>query len=235
MEISELLHGEQIAMLVAAQLVNEAPSFAAKMAASAQVSDEARHLDFFTQYTSQYHLPITPPSPALTSFANSILNDTRPDFKCLACQVILESMAISKFQEVREDTSITVLKDALGLILREEARHIGSGAHWLKSLHKNLSTEDLKLRLRYVLEKLMALSESDFLLAKIAIQEGWCERRLKQHLRVCRRKLPLRVLSRRKHLASALTRCGLLTKETRKMIAGILTDPANVEDGSPYH
>lgn len=235
MEMSELLHGEQIALIVAAQLVNEAPSFAAKMAASAQVSDEARHLDFFTQYMSQFDLAIVPPSPALASFATSILNDTRPDFKCLACQVLLESMAIAKFQEIREDTSIVVLKDALDLILREEARHIGSGTHWLKSLHTNLSSQDLKLRLRYLLNKLMTLSESDFLLTSIASQEGWCERQLKHHLRVYRSNHPLRILNRRRHLASALTRSGLLTKETRKMIAGILTDHASEKDDTPYH
>lgn len=231
-EISELLHGEQIAMIVAAQLVNEAPTFATKMAACAQVSDEARHLDFFTQYMSKFSLTITPPSAALHRFANIILNDKRPDYKCLACQVLLESMALAKFEEVKQDTSINVLKDALRLILREEARHIGSGSHWLKPLHQSLDIRELKQRLRYVLDMLLTLSESDYLLTQIASQEGWCERQLKQHIRVKQHSKPERVLSRRKHLASALTRSGLLTRETRKMIAGILGDE-NFESYAP--
>jgi len=227
-EISELLHGEQIAMIVAAQLVNEAPTFAAKMAACAQVSDEARHLDFFTQYMSKFNLTITPPSAALDRFASTILNDPRPDYKCLACLVLLESMALAKFEEIKKDTTITVLKDALRLILREEARHIGSGTHWLKSLHQSLETHELKQRLRYVIDMLLTLSESDYLLTQIANQEGWSERQLKQHIRIKQHNKPGRILNRRKHLASALTRSGLLTRETRKMIAGILEDQNHV-------
>lgn len=228
MEISELLHGEQIAMIIAAQLVNEAPSFAAKMAACAQVSDEARHLDFFTQYMSKFNLTITPPSAALDRFASTILNDPRPDYKCLACLVLLESMALAKFEEIKEDSTITVLKDALHLILREEARHIGSGTHWLKSLHQSLETRELKQRLRYVIDMLLTLSESDYLLTQIANQEGWSERKLKQHIRIKQHNKPGRILNRRKHLASALTRSGLLTRETRKMIAGILENQNHV-------
>lgn len=232
MEISELLHGEQLALIISAQLVNEAPSFAAKMAASAQVSDEARHLDFFSQYMTKFNLPVSPPSQALTEFASSVVNDARPDFKCLACQILLESMAMAKFEELKDDTTITVLQNALSLIIREEARHIGSGSHWLKSLHQNLSASELAKRLRYLIDKLLTLSESDLLLTSIAKQEGWCERSLKQHLRLKRQNDPNRKITIRKHLASALTRCGLLTKETRNMIMGILIDN---DTAAPYH
>lgn len=224
MELSELLHGEQIAMIVAAQLINEAPSFTAKMAACSQVSDEARHLDFFTQYMTKFQLPIQPPSTALSKFSNQVVNDSRSDYKCLACQVLLESMAMAKFEEIKRDTTVNVLQNGLKQILREEARHIGTGTHWLKEFHQGLSTDELKVRLRYVLNMLLILSESDLLLTALAKQEGWCEQSLKHHLRIKRQNDVARQMSRRKHIASALTRCGLLTKETRTMIAGLLTD-----------
>ena len=48
--MSQFLHGEQGALLVASQLVSCAPTFNAKMYAASQTFDEARHVEVFNRY-----------------------------------------------------------------------------------------------------------------------------------------------------------------------------------------
>ena len=47
--VSQFLHGEQGALLVASQLVSCAPSFNAKLYAASQTFDEARHVEVFNR------------------------------------------------------------------------------------------------------------------------------------------------------------------------------------------
>ena len=48
--LSQFLHGEQGALLVASQLVSCAPTFNAKLYAASQTFDEARHVEAFNKY-----------------------------------------------------------------------------------------------------------------------------------------------------------------------------------------
>ena len=48
--LSQFLHGEQGALLVASQLASCAPSFDAKLYAASQTFDEARHVETFNRY-----------------------------------------------------------------------------------------------------------------------------------------------------------------------------------------
>ena len=48
--LSQFLHGEQGALLAAAQLVNSVPDLDSKLYAGSQVFDEARHVDVYNRY-----------------------------------------------------------------------------------------------------------------------------------------------------------------------------------------
>src|SRR5262245_3775963 len=48
--ISQVLHGEQAALMVCGQLVNAVPDLDGKFAAAVQVMDEARHVEVFARY-----------------------------------------------------------------------------------------------------------------------------------------------------------------------------------------
>ena len=66
--MSQFLHGEQGALLVASQLVSCAPTFNAKMYAASQTFDEARHVEVFNRYLQEkigFHYPINPNLKAL--------------------------------------------------------------------------------------------------------------------------------------------------------------------------
>ena len=53
--LSQFLHGEQGAMLVASQLVSCAPTYQAKLYAASQTFDEARHVEVFARYIKEIH------------------------------------------------------------------------------------------------------------------------------------------------------------------------------------
>ena len=54
--VSQFLHGEQGALLVASQLASCAPTFNAKLYAASQTFDEARHVEAFNKYLQQRRL-----------------------------------------------------------------------------------------------------------------------------------------------------------------------------------
>ena len=61
--MSQFLHGEQGALLVASQLACCAPTFNAKLYAASQTFDEARHVEVFNRYLQTkigIHYPINP-------------------------------------------------------------------------------------------------------------------------------------------------------------------------------
>ena len=53
--LSQFLHGEQGALLVASQLVSCAPTYQAKLYAASQTFDEARHVEVFARYIKEIH------------------------------------------------------------------------------------------------------------------------------------------------------------------------------------
>src|SRR5690606_23219386 len=61
LEISEILHGEQGALLISAQLLSCVPTVAARLFMSSQVSDEARHVEFFSRYLREVIGSTQPP------------------------------------------------------------------------------------------------------------------------------------------------------------------------------
>ncbi len=84
--MSQFLHGEQGALLVASQLASCAPTYNAKLYAASQTFDEARHVEVFNRYLQEkigIHYPI---NPALKSLLDKILTDERWDLKFIGMQ-----------------------------------------------------------------------------------------------------------------------------------------------------
>ena len=75
--MSQFLHGEQGALLVASQLASCAPTYNAKLYAASQTFDEARHVEVFNRYLQEkigIHYPI---NPSLKLLLDKILTDER--------------------------------------------------------------------------------------------------------------------------------------------------------------
>ena len=150
--ISQFLHGEQGALLVASQLCSCAPTYNAKLYAASQTFDEARHVEAFNKYlqTRLYHM--WPIGNALKSLLDKILTDPRWDLKFIGMQIIIEGLALAAFQTIREVTKDPVLKQMIGYIIRDEARHVTFGIHYLKDFVQTLTKEQQLDRARFALE-----------------------------------------------------------------------------------
>ena len=96
--MSQFLHGEQGALLVASQLASCAPTYNGKLYAASQSFDEARHVEVFNRYLQEkigIHYPI---NPNLKLLLDKILTDERWDLKFIGMQIIIEGLALAAFK-----------------------------------------------------------------------------------------------------------------------------------------
>lgn len=148
--LSQFLHGEQGALLVASQLVSCAPTYAAKLYAGSQTFDEARHVEVFNKYIQKKFGLMYPVNSSLKSILDKILTDHRWDLKFIGMQVVIEGLALSAFSTMHELASEdSLIKDILGYVIRDEARHVAFGIHYLEEFVKSLSDEEREERAEF--------------------------------------------------------------------------------------
>jgi rubrerythrin len=131
-QLSQMLHGEQGAMLCASQLVEAVPDMDGKLYASTQVIDEARHVEVFHRYIKRLDrvYPIMPPLQALL---NAVLEADLWQMKCVGMQVIAESLAMGTFKMMKKGTNDEVLRQVVELTAQDEARHVSYGLIYMKN------------------------------------------------------------------------------------------------------
>ena len=147
--LSQFLHGEQGALLVASQLASCAPSFNAKLYAASQTFDEARHVEVFNRYLQTkigFSYPVT---QGLKDLLDKILTDERWDLKFIGMQIILEGLALAAFHTARNETFDPVLKELLYLVIRDEARHVTFGVNYLEEFVATLSDAEREDRAEF--------------------------------------------------------------------------------------
>jgi hypothetical protein len=150
--MSQFLHGEQGAVLVASQLTSCAPTFNAKLYAASQTFDEARHVEAFNKYNQTRTKLMYPVGNELKSILDKILTDERWDLKFIGMQIIIEGLALAAFQSSRDLTPDPVLKDMLGLIIRDEARHVTFGVNYLEDFISTLTEDQVEERAQFAYE-----------------------------------------------------------------------------------
>ena len=128
--LSQLLHGEQGALMVAGELVACAPDYEAKLYVGSQAMDEARHVEVFARYIRRLD-KIYPPQPTLKSILSDIMQAPQWQSKMVGMQVILEGLALGTFINVRAATGCALLRSLLGYVTRDEARHVAFGNIYL--------------------------------------------------------------------------------------------------------
>jgi ribonucleotide reductase beta subunit family protein with ferritin-like domain len=150
--MSQFLHGEQGALLVASQLASCAPTYNAKLYAASQTFDEARHVEVFNRYLQEkigIHYPI---NPSLKLLLDKILTDERWDLKFIGMQIIIEGLALAAFQMLKSITKDPLLKQLLHYVVRDEARHVTFGINYLEDYIKTLSPEEIEERAEFAYE-----------------------------------------------------------------------------------
>ena len=170
--LSQYLHGEQGALLVASQLTSCAPTYNAKLYAASQTFDEARHVEAFNKYIQTRTKLMYPIGNALKSILDKILTDPRWDLKFIGMQLIIEGLALAAFQATRDLAKDSVLYDMLGLIIRDEARHVTFGVNYLEEFVETLSHDEKEDRARFAYEACL-LSRERLLSTDVYEHFGW--------------------------------------------------------------
>ncbi|MBW2315302.1 MAG: ferritin-like domain-containing protein [Deltaproteobacteria bacterium] len=128
--LSNFLHGEQGALMVAAQLVNAVPHMDGKFYAATQTLDEARHVEAFAAYINKLQ-EVHEISPGLKDLLDSVLGTEDWMKKAVGMQVVTEGLALYFFRDMRNQTEEPLLKKMLTYVSRDEARHTGYGIKYL--------------------------------------------------------------------------------------------------------
>ena len=150
--LSQFLHGEQGALLVASQLVSCAPTYQAKLYAASQTFDEARHVEVFNRYIRNVHGMEYPINKNLKALLDKILTDPRWDLKFIGMQIIIEGLALAAFQTTKETTNCPLLRQLVHYVIRDEARHVTFGVNYLEEFLQTLTEEEVEDRAMFCYE-----------------------------------------------------------------------------------
>jgi hypothetical protein len=141
--LSNFLHGEQGALMVAGQLVSAVPHMDGKFYAATQTLDEARHVEAFAAYIEKLQ-EIHEITPGLKDLLDAVLAAPDWTFKAVGMQVVTEGLALYFFRDLRNQTREPLLKKLLTYVSRDEARHTGYGIKYLAHVVPTLGEREVR-------------------------------------------------------------------------------------------
>jgi hypothetical protein len=150
--LSQFMHGEQGAMMVAAKITETVPWIDAKYYAATQTMDEARHTEVFAKYLHTKLGEPYPMSPFLEEQIDALISDSRWDIAYLGMQIVIESLALAAFGSMLRATEEPLLKKLLRYIMSDEARHVAFGIISLAEYYRELTEVELKDRQEFLLD-----------------------------------------------------------------------------------
>jgi hypothetical protein len=141
--LSILMWGELAAWAISADLAERIDDVDAKMAATSQAHDEARHFYVLRDYLNAIGKPV-PHLPGLgRRLLIDILSTDSLVHKLVGMQLLVESNALAIFRALAESKIEPILCDLMPFYERDEARHVGLGVLYLPRLMAKLSTVEL--------------------------------------------------------------------------------------------
>ena len=225
--LSNFLHGEQGALMVAAQLVNAVPHTDAKFYAATQTMDEARHVEVFAKYINKLDT-VRPIAPALRTILDATLQTDDWMKKLVGMQIVVEGLALYSFREMRNLTQEPLLKDLLTYVARDESRHHAYGVQYIERCVPCLNDAQREELEDFALEAARSLidqrNQQTFL---TSVMQMWQEIgidavALLTSLRTEREELTRNMPARRRlgpvqgFVIPTLRRCGLLSERVAK-------------------
>jgi hypothetical protein len=165
--LSQFLHGEQGALICTAKIVETVPWYEAKLYASTQVVDEARHVEVFARYLSEKLGGEFAINPHLRMLLDDIINDSRWDMTYLGMQVMVEGLALAAFGFLHQTTTEPLLKQLLRYVMSDEARHVAFGVLSLKECYDGMSDAEMKDRQEFAFEAAIRMRD------RFMSQEVW--------------------------------------------------------------
>jgi hypothetical protein len=165
--LSQFLHGEQGALLAAAQLAQGVPDLDSKLYSGTQVMDEARHVDVFNRYLQHKIGMIYPVNPHLKTLLDLILLDSRWDMKLIGMQIMVEGLALAAFAMIRHNAGEPLLVDIMRYVMSDEARHVAFGILALREFYADQPESVRREREDFVFEAARLMRD------RFLFQEVW--------------------------------------------------------------
>ncbi len=151
-QLSQFLHGEQGALICTAKITETVPWYDAKLYASTQVVDEARHVEVFARYLEEKMGGGYQVNTHLRLLLDDIINDSRWDMTYLGMQIMVEGLALAAFGFLHATTNEPLLKKLLRYVMSDEARHVAFGVLSLQEVYKEMSDKEMKDRQEFAYE-----------------------------------------------------------------------------------
>ena len=150
--LSQFMHGEQGALICTAKIVETVPWYDAKLYASTQVVDEARHVEVFARYLDEKLGGSYQINAHLRMLLDDIVNDSRWDMTYLGMQIMVEGLALAAFGNMQQMTNEPLLKKLLRYVMSDEARHVAFGVLSLQEVYAHMSDKEIKERQEFAYE-----------------------------------------------------------------------------------
>jgi hypothetical protein len=171
--LSQFLHGEQGALLAAAQVTESVHWMDGKLYGATQVMDEGRHVEVFDRYLETKLNKLYTINDNLFVIIDALTTDSRWDMKFLGMQIMIEGLALGAFGTIFRLTSEPLLKEMLRYVIQDEARHVHFGVLALREhIAKGLSEKERVERADWAFEVAL-LMRNRFLMHEV--YEEWFE------------------------------------------------------------
>jgi hypothetical protein len=162
----QFLHGERAALTASARLAESLPIAAARQCAAAQAIDEARHTAAFSRYIREQVRAPYSVKAAIDAPLRQAVERGSWDMTMLATQVILEPLAVAAFRIANTSLHDPLIRQIVGLVARDEPRHVSFGIVVLKEVYGELTAVELAEREEFIMEVVAQMSEC-FLLPEV--------------------------------------------------------------------
>jgi hypothetical protein len=151
LQLSQFLHGEQGALIVASQLVGAVPWIDGKYYAGTQTMDEARHVEVFSRYLREKLEWEWAINDSLKELLDATIKDHRWDFKYLGMQIIIEGLAMAAFGNLYQLAQEPLLKELIKYVMKDESRHVAFGVVSLKDHYREMAPSELEDREDFIM------------------------------------------------------------------------------------
>lgn len=160
--ISQLMYGEQFALMVCGQIANVVPGIDAKFFMATQVVDEARHAEVLARYLYDKVGITYPLTASLKHLFDHILAMPEWYLKTVGTQLVAETLAVSLFRMLADHSPDPLISQICRRILADESRHMGFGMLSLPDQMQALSDKELRQVEDFACEAAAGLLQGQF-------------------------------------------------------------------------
>ena len=226
-QLSQIVHGEQGALMTAAALTHAVPDYEGKLYAATQTMDEARHVEVFERYIRKI-TDLYPIGPFLKNLIDVTLQAEDWVKIAIGMNMVVEGLALGTFHNVLRSTSCPMLRQIMRGVLADEARHVAFGGIYVDQALKEMHPDDREDVADFTFKAVSLMRES----RKAAVDPGFMKvlenvqidpqdlfkSAAQMRERGERIQLPKGQVHSFKHLMMpALVRVGAITERSRKL------------------